>query len=116
MPAPERSTVSDVTMLIEAPPEGGQSRRGFVVHTLRHRPAAVLGTAILVLVALGAILAPWIAPYPLHQQVGPVFGHPSLHRLLGLDDGGIDIRHRNPIGPQLAPQNSRCRAKRGFCR
>jgi peptide/nickel transport system permease protein len=46
---------------------------------------------ILVLVALGAILAPWIAPYPLHQQVGPVFGHPSWHHVLGLDDGGIDM-------------------------
>jgi peptide/nickel transport system permease protein len=44
-----------------------------------------------VLVALGAILAPWIAPYPLHEQVGPVFGYPSWHHLLGLDDGGIDM-------------------------
>jgi len=89
--APERSTVSDVTMLIEAPPESGQSRRGFVLHTLRHRPAAVIGTTILVLVALGAILAPLIAPYGLHTQVGPVFGHPSWSHPLGLDDGGIDM-------------------------
>jgi peptide/nickel transport system permease protein len=51
----------------------------------------VIGTVILALVALGAILAPWIAPYPLHQQVGPVFGHPSWHHVLGLDDGGIDM-------------------------
>jgi peptide/nickel transport system permease protein len=83
--------VSEASLLIEAPPEGGKTRRGFVLHTLRHRPAAVIGSAILVLVALGAILAPWIAPYPLHEQVGPVFGHPSWHHLLGLDDGGIDI-------------------------
>jgi peptide/nickel transport system permease protein len=83
--------VSQVSLQIEAPPEGGQSRRGFVAHTLRHRPAAVIGTTILVLVALGAILAPWIAPYPLHEQVGPVFGYPSWHHLLGLDDGGIDM-------------------------
>jgi peptide/nickel transport system permease protein len=83
--------VSQVSLQIEAPPEAGQSRRGFVVHTLRNRPAAVIGTTILVLVALGAILAPWIAPYPLHQQAGPVFAHPSWHHLLGLDDGGIDM-------------------------
>ena len=83
--------MSQVSLQIEAPPEGGQSRRGFVAHTLRHRPAAVIGTTILVLVALGAILAPWIAPYPLHEQVGPVFGHPSWPHLLGLDDGGIDM-------------------------
>jgi len=56
-------------MLIEAPPEGGTSRRGFVLRTLRHRPAAVIGTTILVLVAVGAILAPLIAPYGLHEQV-----------------------------------------------
>ena len=85
--------MSDVTMLIEAPPEGGQSRRGFVVHTIRHRPAAVIGMTILVLVALGAILAPWIAPYPLHQQVGPVFGHPSWRHLLGLDDNKLTYFH-----------------------
>jgi peptide/nickel transport system permease protein len=83
--------VSEASLLIEAPPEGGTNRRGFVLHTLRHRPAAVIGTTILVLVALGAILAPLIAPYGLHEQVGPVFGRPSWSHPLGLDDGGIDM-------------------------
>jgi peptide/nickel transport system permease protein len=46
---------------------------------------------ILVVVALVAVLAPWIAPYPLHTQVGPVFGRPSWNHPLGLDDGGIDM-------------------------
>jgi len=32
-----------------------------------------------------------IAPYGLHTQVGPVFGHPSWRHPLGLDDGGIDM-------------------------
>jgi peptide/nickel transport system permease protein len=77
--------------MIEAPTEAGTSRRGFLLTTLRHRPAAVIGTAILVLVSLVAVLAPWIAPYGLHTQVGPVFGHPSWKHLLGLDDGGIDM-------------------------
>ncbi|HET7353523.1 MAG TPA: ABC transporter permease [Gaiellaceae bacterium] len=83
--------MSEASLLIEAPPEGGTNRRGFVLHTLRHRPAAVIGTTILVLVALGAILAPVIAPYGLHEQVGPVFGRPSWSHPLGLDDGGIDM-------------------------
>ena len=83
--------MSEASLLIEAPPEGGTNRRGFVLHTLRHRPAAVIGTMILVLVALGAILAPVIAPYGLHEQVGPVFGRPSWSHPLGLDDGGIDM-------------------------
>ena len=83
--------MSNVAPLIEAPIEAGSSRRGFLLRTLRHRPAAVIGTVILVVVALVAVLAPWIAPYDLHTQVGPVFGHPSLKHPLGLDDGGIDM-------------------------
>jgi peptide/nickel transport system permease protein len=78
-------------VLIEAPVAAAPARRGFIVRTLRHRPAAVTGVAILALVALGAILAPVIAPYGLHTQVGPVFGNPSWSHPLGLDDGGIDM-------------------------
>ena len=37
------------------------------------------------------MLAPWIAPYGQHTQVGPVFGRPSWKHPLGLDDGGIDM-------------------------
>src|SRR5439155_6738409 len=36
-------------------------------------------------------LAPWIEPYDVHKQVGPVFCHPSAKHLLGCDDGGIDM-------------------------
>jgi peptide/nickel transport system permease protein len=78
-------------IMIEAPTEVAPSRRGFLLRTLRHRPAAVTGATILVLVGLMALLAPWVAPYGLHTQVGPVFGHPSWSHPLGLDDGGIDM-------------------------
>jgi peptide/nickel transport system permease protein len=71
--------------------EPPRARGGIVSHTLRRRPSAAIGAAVLLLVILGAVLAPWIAPYPLHTQVGPVFGHPSWKHLLGLDDGGIDM-------------------------
>ena len=40
---------------------------------------------------VGAVLAPVLAPYDLHEQVGPVFGRPSWSHPLGLDDGGIDM-------------------------
>jgi peptide/nickel transport system permease protein len=83
--------MSNVAPLIEAPAETASTRRGFLLRTLRHRPAAVVGTVILVVVALVAVLAPLIAPYGLHTQVGPVFGHPSGRHPLGLDDGGIDM-------------------------
>jgi peptide/nickel transport system permease protein len=82
---------SSAPLLIEAPTEATSSRLGAVLRTLLHRPAAVIGGTILVVVALVAVLAPWIAPYALHTQVGPVFGHPSWKHPLGLDDGGIDM-------------------------
>ena len=83
--------MTNIAPLIEAPAETASTRRGFLVRTLRHRPAAVVGAVILLVVALVAVLAPWIAPYGLHTQVGPVFGRPSLRHPLGLDDGGIDM-------------------------
>jgi peptide/nickel transport system permease protein len=83
--------MTNVAPLIEAPAETVSTRRGFLLRTLRQRPAAVIGATILVLVGLTAVLAPWIAPYGLHTQVGIVFGRPSWRHPLGLDDGGIDI-------------------------
>jgi peptide/nickel transport system permease protein len=75
--------------LIETEPI--RSRRGLVWEAIRRRPSALVGAAILLLVLFGAVLAPWLAPYDLHKQVGPVFGHPSWSHPLGLDDGGIDM-------------------------
>jgi peptide/nickel transport system permease protein len=68
-----------------------RSRRGIVWETVKRRPSAALGAGVLVLVVLGAVLAPVLAPYDLHKQEGPVFGHPSWSHPLGLDDGGIDM-------------------------
>jgi peptide/nickel transport system permease protein len=68
-----------------------RSRRGIVWQAIRQRPSAVAGAVLLLLVLLGAVLAPVLAPYDLHKQVGPVFGHPSWSHPLGLDDGGIDM-------------------------
>lgn len=49
------------------------------------------GLAVLAFFVLLAVFAPWIAPYDVHQQVGPVYGPPSAQHPLGLDDGGIDM-------------------------
>jgi peptide/nickel transport system permease protein len=83
--------VSDASFFVEAPPEAGKNRRGSALRTLRRQRAAMAGAAFLISVTLVAIFAPWIAPYGLHEQVGPVFGPPSWKHLLGLDDGGIDM-------------------------
>ena len=68
-----------------------RSRGGFVWHAIRRRPSAVVGAAMLALIVAGAVLAPWLAPYGLHEQVGQPFDPPSASHPLGLDDGGIDM-------------------------
>jgi peptide/nickel transport system permease protein len=72
-------------------PRPVRSRRGLIWGTIRRRPSAIVGAIVLALIVAGAVLAPWIAPYGLHDQVGPVFGAPSWQHPLGLDDGGVDM-------------------------
>jgi peptide/nickel transport system permease protein len=75
-----------------AVPDERIPRRGsFVWNVIKERPSAAVGAVILGVIVLLAVLAPWVAPYPLHREVGPVFGHPSWSHPLGLDDGGIDM-------------------------
>ena len=74
--------------LVEAP---RPARRRAVWQVVRRRPSAAIGLTVLVTIILVALLAPLIAPYGLHDEVGPVFGHPSWSHPLGLDDGGIDM-------------------------
>jgi peptide/nickel transport system permease protein len=83
--------MSSANVIIEAPPEGVSTRRGFVLRTLRRQPAAAAAVVFLIGTAMAAILAPWIAPYDLHTQAGRVFGPPSWQHPLGLDDGGYDM-------------------------
>jgi peptide/nickel transport system permease protein len=72
-------------------PELPPSRGSVVWNAIRRRPSAALGLLLLTLIALAAVLAPWIAPYGLHDQTGAVFGAPSWSHPLGFDDGGIDM-------------------------
>ncbi len=72
-------------------PEATPSRGGVVWRAIRRRPSAAIGLTILLVVIAAALLAPWLAPYGQHDQVGPVFGAPSWSHPLGLDDGGIDM-------------------------
>jgi peptide/nickel transport system permease protein len=65
--------------------------RTAVWRTIKDRPSAAVGAVVLGLMILIAIFAPWIAPYGIHEKIGPPFGAPSEYRPLGLDDGGADI-------------------------
>lgn len=82
------SVVLQEPALTEAP---RPARRALVWQVIRSRPSATVGAAILLAIVLVAVLAPWIAPYGLREEVGPVFGHPSAAHPLGLDDGGVDM-------------------------
>jgi peptide/nickel transport system permease protein len=74
--------------LVEAP---RPARRRAIWQVVRSRPSATIGVGVLLAIVLVALLAPLIAPYGLHEEVGPVFGHPSWSHPLGLDDGGVDM-------------------------
>jgi peptide/nickel transport system permease protein len=68
-----------------------RTRGGFLWQVIKQRPAAAAGAAIVGLFIAIALLAPLIAPYGLHDQVGAPFARPSAKHWLGLDDGGIDM-------------------------
>ncbi len=57
--------------------------------------AALAGLVILLVFALGAILAPLVSPYDPNAQTSSVrFGTPTLRHLLGTDEAGRDILSR----------------------
>jgi peptide/nickel transport system permease protein len=86
-----------VSILLQEPgllaaEEPARTRRiGFLWDVIKRQPSATIGAVILGIFIVLALLAPVVAPYGLHEQVGPVYGHPSWSHPLGLDDGGIDM-------------------------
>lgn len=69
-------------------------RRGFLRRLISNRLTAA-AIIVLVLVALGGLLAPWIAPYsPTDTDVFSRFQPPSAEHLLGTDDLGRDVLSR----------------------
>jgi peptide/nickel transport system permease protein len=70
---------------------GPPRRGGLLWQVIKERPAASVGATIVGIFLVLAVLAPWVAPYGLHDQVGPVYGSPSAKHWLGLDDGGVDM-------------------------
>jgi len=85
---PDMATEENAELETPLPSRG---RGGWLWRVISESPQAKVGLAVLLFFILIAILAPWIEPYEVHTQVGPVYGAPSWKHPLGLDDGGIDM-------------------------
>jgi oligopeptide/dipeptide ABC transporter ATP-binding protein len=88
------------------PAEGEESserpRSGFW-HRFRRQPFAIAGLAFLLLVAVVAIFAPLVAPYPPNlQNLNVVNAGPSGAHWLGTDDLGRDILSRLIWGGRIS--------------
>src|SRR3954447_1850557 len=73
------------------PPPPRRRRGGWFFQILRESRQAKVGLAVLLFFIVVALLAPWIAPYSVHEQTGAVYCPPSSEHLVGCDDGGIDM-------------------------
>ncbi|MEN2742468.1 dipeptide/oligopeptide/nickel ABC transporter permease/ATP-binding protein [Microbacterium sp. X-17] len=89
---------------IEVPPvvtsAGG---RVSLFRRLWRRPVAAVSMVFLALVALIAIIAPWIAPYdPNAASLDLVLAPPSAAHLLGADSAGRDVLSRLLVATQVS--------------
>jgi peptide/nickel transport system permease protein len=77
------------------PVDHGDSPGRVALRTLLSRPTAVFGGVVLAIVALLAILAPWVAPYdPLATSWAAVRKAPSAAHWFGTDEVGRDVLAR----------------------
>jgi peptide/nickel transport system permease protein len=73
-----------------------------MLHAFRRDRLAVVSLVIILLFVVGAVLAPWLAPYPLEGAGAPNIAHkfqpPSRQHLLGTDQLGRDVLSRILFG------------------
>src|SRR3954462_3710825 len=94
-------SVADGTGLEGPPPR--RQRGGWFVQVLRESTQAKVGLGVLLFFIAVALLAPWIAPYSVHEQTGAVYCPPSPRHPLGCDDGGIDMMSLLIVGGRDSP-------------
>jgi peptide/nickel transport system permease protein len=70
---------------------------------LRREPGFIAGGALILVLVLAAILAPWLRPYdPIEMRVTEALRPPSLAHLMGTDNFGRDIWSRVLSGAALS--------------
>ncbi|MDE3077646.1 MAG: ABC transporter permease, partial [Chloroflexota bacterium] len=68
-----------------------------------NRPVVVFGAAVIAIVVVAAVFAPWIAPYdPSAQDLNAVLAQPNGAHLLGTDSLGRDTLSRVIFGSRIA--------------
>lgn len=89
---------------VRLPTEGRVSTRpGRVRYFLRRNPRVLIGGSVVVLLALIALLAPYIVPYdPIDVDPSQSLEAPSLKHLLGTDDLGRDVFSRVMMGSRVS--------------
>jgi peptide/nickel transport system permease protein len=84
---------------IAAAPAGGSSRR---LEWLGRNPTIVVGVAILALLVVSAILAPWLAADPLGFEPTNRLKRPSAEFWFGTDQFGRDVYSRVVYGTRIS--------------
>ena len=74
----------------------------FSCHLLWKRKSPVFGFAIVALLVLVALFAPFLAPYGVDDYVGKRMSGPSLDHLLGIDHLGRDLCSRLIYGSRIS--------------
>ncbi len=78
------------------------ARRRFLRRFRKQRPA-LYALGFLVLLALGALFAPWVAPYdPLTQNLDRVLESPSWDHWFGTDELGRDVASRTLFAARIS--------------
>jgi peptide/nickel transport system permease protein len=97
-----QASVSIAAQPVRRTPEN-RSPAGDAWRRLRRNPSAMLGGAILIIVIVAALLAPWISPYePIKTNQRSSLKPPSLEHIMGTDRFGRDIFSRVLWGGRLS--------------
>jgi peptide/nickel transport system permease protein len=91
------------TLAADALPRPAAGARAHPLRRLVARPAAAFGLAVIVIVTLVALFAPWLAPYdPLATSWSAIRKAPSAAHWFGTDDIGRDVLSRVIFGARAS--------------